>query len=142
MNIIRFNQHPISILNEIMEDFDRTFSRPSDTYLARPAVNVVEKEDSFLLEVAAPGLKKDDFRIKLDNQMLSISAEVSSTEEEKKERYTRREFWFGSFERSFNLPKTINLEQIRADYNEGILRVTLPKKEEAKVAINREIAIA
>lgn len=142
MNIIRFNQHPINVLSEMMEDFDRNFFRPSENYLMRPAVNVVEKEDSFVLELAAPGLKKEDFRIKLDNQLLTISAEVNNNQEEKKERYTRREFWFGSFERSFSLPKTINLEQIRADYNDGILRIALPKKEEAKVAINREIAIA
>ncbi len=142
MNIIRFNQHPISILNEMMEDFDRNFFRPSDTYMARPAVNVVEKEDGFVLELAAPGLKKENFRIKLDNQMLTISAEISNEQDEKKERYTRREFWFGSFERSFSLPKTINLDQIRADYSDGVLRIALPKKEEAKVAINREIAIA
>lgn len=142
MNIIRFNQHPISILNELMEDFDRNFFRSSENYLARPAVNVIEKEDGFVLELAAPGLKKEDFRIKLDNQMLTISAEVNNDQEQKNERYTRREFWFGSFERSFTLPKTINLDQIRADYNNGILRISLPKKEEAKVAINREIAIA
>lgn len=142
MNIIRFNQHPMSILNEIMEDFDKNFFRSSETYLARPAVNVVEKEDGFVLEVAAPGLKKEDFRIKLDNQQLTISAELNSQSDEKKERYIRREFWFGSFERSFSLPKTINLDQIRADYNEGILRISLPKKEEAKVAINREITVA
>lgn len=141
MNIIRFNQHPMSILNEIMEDFDRNFFRQSENYLARPAVNVLEKEDRFELEIAAPGLKKEEFRISLDNQMLTISAEVNE-KEESNAKYTRREFWFGSFERSFNLPKTINLDQIRADYKEGILRITLPKKEEAKVAINREIVIA
>ncbi|MBK9291469.1 MAG: Hsp20/alpha crystallin family protein [Bacteroidetes bacterium] len=141
MNIIRFNQHPISMLNEIMEDLDRNFFRGPETYLARPAVNVIEKEDGFVLEVAAPGLKKEDFRVKLDNQLLTIAAEVNQNNEEKNERYTRREFWFGSFERSFQLPKTINLDQIRADYTDGILRISLPKKEEAKVAINREIAV-
>ncbi|HMM11914.1 MAG TPA: Hsp20/alpha crystallin family protein [Bacteroidales bacterium] len=142
MNMIRFNQNPISLLNEILEDFDRNFVRPSDVYAVRPTVNVVEKEDSFVIDVAAPGLKKEDFRIKLDNQLLTISAEVSDSQEEKKEKYVRREFWYGSFERSFNLPKTINLEQIKADYNNGILSIVLPKKEEAKVAINREIAIS
>lgn len=143
MNLIRFNQHPIQFLNEMMEDFDKNFSlRQSEAHMMRPAVNIRETEHSFLLELAAPGLKKEDFKINLDNNVLTISAEVNREEETKNERFTRREFSYGQFSRSFSLPKAINLEEIKADYNHGILNVTLPKREEAKVAINREIAIA
>lgn len=143
MNLIRFNQHPIQFLNEMMEDFDKNFYlRQSEAHMMRPAVNIRETEHSFLLELAAPGLKKEDFKVNLDNNVLTISAEVNREEETKNERFTRREFSYGQFSRSFSLPKAINLEEIKADYNYGILSVTLPKREEAKVAINREIAIA
>lgn len=143
MNLIRFNQNPIQFLNEMMEDFDKNFYlRQSEAHMMRPAVNIRETEHTYLLELAAPGLKKEDFKVNLDNNVLTISAEVNREEETKNERFTRREFSYGQFSRSFSLPKAINLEEIKADYNNGILCVTLPKREEAKVAINREIAIA
>lgn len=143
MNLIRFNQHPIQFLNEMMEDFDRNFNlRQSEAHMMRPAVNIRETEQSFMLELAAPGLQKEDFKVNLDNNVLTLSAEVNHEEETKNERFTRREFSYGQFRRSFSLPKTINLEEIKADYSNGILTVTLPKREDAKVAINREIAIA
>jgi len=143
MNLIRFNQHPVSLLSELMEDFDRNFfARTPETRGMVPAVNIRESEDNFVLDVAAPGLKKEDFKINLDNNLLTISSEQKNENEEKNEKYTRKEFFFNAFSRSFTLPKTIDLDKIRADYKDGVLSISLPKREDAKVAVNREIAIA
>jgi HSP20 family protein len=143
MNLIKFNQHPVSLLSELMEDFDRNFfARSPETRGMVPAVNIRESEDNFVLDVAAPGLKKEDFKINLDNNVLTISSEQKNESEEKNEKYTRKEFFFNAFSRSFTLPKTIDLDKIRADYKDGVLSISLPKREDAKVAVNREIAIA
>ncbi len=108
-----------------------------------PAVNVIEREDSFSVQVAAPGMKKEDFNIELDNDILSISAERQSGEENKeKGKYTRREFSFSTFKRNFNLPDTINNAEINAEYVNGVLQVTLPKREEAKTQPKRLIEIS
>jgi HSP20 family protein len=143
MNLIRFNQHPVNLLSELMEDFDRNFfARNNESRGMAPSVNIRENEENFLLDLAAPGLKKEDFKINLDNNVLTISSEMKEENEEKNEKFTRREFYFNSFSRSFTLPKTIDLDKIKADYKDGILSIALPKREEAKVAINREIAIS
>ncbi|MCX6284763.1 MAG: Hsp20/alpha crystallin family protein [Bacteroidetes bacterium] len=107
-----------------------------------PAANIVEQNESFLLEIAAPGLKKDDFKIHLENSVLTISAEIEDEKKEEGKNYTRKEFYYGSFSRSFTLPKTIDLESIKADYQEGILKVTMPKREEAKLETKKEIKIS
>ena len=143
MNLIRFNQHPVSMLNELMEDFDRNlFSRQNGRQMMTPAVNIRENEEGFVLEMAAPGMQKSDFKINLDNNVLTLSSEKQEEKEESNERYSRREFNYSSFTRSFSLPKTINLDKIKADYKDGILSVSLPKREEAKVAVNRQIEVA
>ena len=142
MNLIKFNQHPISFLSELMEDFDTNFPfRNRESRGIVPSVNIRESEDSFMLDLAAPGMKKEDFNINLDNNVLTISTEVKSEDEEKNEKYTRREFSYSSFCRSFSLPKSVDLDKIKADYSDGILNLTLPKREESKVAINRQIPI-
>ncbi|MAE07337.1 MAG: heat-shock protein Hsp20 [Bacteroidetes bacterium] len=106
-----------------------------------PSVNTIENDKDFILEIAAPGLKKDEFKINLENQTLTVSREVKEEKKEKKENYTRREFVYGNFSRSFTLPKSIMFDKIAADYNDGILKLTLPKKEkEAK--LSREINIS
>lgn len=107
-----------------------------------PAVNIKEGKDDFTVEVAAPGMKKDDFKIELDNNILTISAETESKREETKEgQYTRQEFSYQSFKRTFTLPNTIDEKDIKASYNEGILNIILPKKEEAKEKPKRMITI-
>ncbi|MDX1783004.1 MAG: Hsp20/alpha crystallin family protein, partial [Aequorivita vladivostokensis] len=86
--------------------------------------------------------KKSDFQIDLENQLLSISTEVEEKSEEKEENYTRREFGYSSFKRSFTLPETVDEEKIKANYKEGILSIHLPKKEEAKQKPPRNIKIS
>lgn len=108
-----------------------------------PAVNIAEDDDSFTLEVAAPGMSKKDFNLELDNGVLTISSEVKR-EDEKKEnggRFTRREFSYTSFKRAFSLPETVDPEKISAKYNEGVLKIELPKREDAKVQAKRMIDI-
>ncbi len=107
-----------------------------------PAVNVVENEEGYRIEVAAPGLQKSDFKLNLNHNRLTISAQKEEKGEEKKEKYTRREFSYSSFQRTFTLPTTVDGEKIEAAYTDGILQVQLPKKEEAKVKPQRSIEIA
>ena len=106
-----------------------------------PAVNIKETESGFGLEVLAPGMKKDDFHVEIDNDVMTISAEVEHSEETKEEGYTRREFSSSSFRRSFTLPETIEVDAIKADYQDGILRLNLPKKKEAMPKPKRLISI-
>jgi len=107
-----------------------------------PAVNIKEGKDDFVVEVAAPGMKKDDFKIELDNNILTISAETENRREESKEgQYTRQEFSYQSFKRTFTLPNTIQENDIKASYSDGILNIVLPKREEAKEKPKRMITI-
>lgn len=108
-----------------------------------PSVNILENNESFLVEMAAPGMDKKDFQIELDNEMLIISSE-KKVENELKEgvSYNRREFSYQSFQRSFHMPKSVvELSKIEAKYEDGILRIIVPKKEEAKSLPPRRIAI-
>ena len=87
-------------------------------------------------------MKKDDFRINLENNVLNISAEFEDQKREEGKNYTRKEFYYGSFSRAFTLPKTIDLESITADYEEGILKITLPKRQDDRVEMKKEIKIS
>lgn len=107
-----------------------------------PAVNIKETDEDFALEVAAPGKVKEDFKLSLDHDLLTISTEEQKDETKKEDNYTRREFSFSSFKRSFKLPQTVNKKEINATYTNGILQVTLPKREEDKVKPKRLIEIS
>lgn len=108
-----------------------------------PAVNVSEDDDNFTLEVAAPGMTKKDFNLELDNGVLTISSEQKKEDEKKDSngRFTRREFSYSSFKRAFSLPETVDPEKISANYKEGVLKINLPKREDAKVQAKRMIDI-
>lgn len=106
-----------------------------------PAVNVVENKEGFRVELAAPGLQKGDFKLNLEGNQLTITAQKEQKEEEAVERYTRREFKFSSFRRTFTLPNTVDGGRIEAAYENGVLSVKLPKKEEAKEKPARAIEI-
>lgn len=107
-----------------------------------PAVNVVEDKDNFRVEVAAPGLKKEDFKLNINNGVLTISSEKKQENESKEENYTRKEFHYSSFSRSFTLPSSIDSDKISASYNDGILNILIPKREETKNNQAKQIAIA
>ena len=107
-----------------------------------PKVNIVEDNDNFRVEMAAPGMKKDDFHVELDNDMLTISSEVThESENNNDQRYNRKEFSYQSFKRSFYLPNTVEADKIEAKYHEGILSLVIPKKEEAKKKPVKTISI-
>ena len=115
----------------------------SSTNTTLPAVNVKESDNEYELEVAAPGMKKENFKINLDKDQLTISSELKEEKTEKEENYSRREFSYQSFQRSFTVPEhLVDGEKIDAKYSDGILKITLPKREEAKPKPAREIKIS
>ncbi len=109
-----------------------------------PAVNIKENENEFLIDVAAPGMKKEDFKVSYDNGRLSISSEHKVEHEEKEgEKVTRKEFSYQSFQRSFTVSESVvNAEKIGAKYEDGILHITLPKRDEVKPKPVKEIKIS
>jgi HSP20 family protein len=109
-----------------------------------PAVNVKETDTAFELEMAAPGMEKKDFKVELEQDTLVISAQKENKSEEKSEdgKYSRKEFIYQSFRRSFNLPEDIvKADEISANYKEGILHIMVPKKEPAKPKLLKQISI-
>lgn len=116
----------------------------SSTDTTLPAVNVKESSEQFEIEVAAPGMNRDDFSVKLENNLLTISSEKKEEKKEEKEgNYTRREFSYQSFQRSFTIPENlVEGEKITARYSDGLLTVLLPKREELKPKPGRMIEIS
>jgi HSP20 family protein len=142
MTMMRWN--PNSPLSDL---FDNLFGEGNNeqmekrSYDCAPSTNILEKNESFELQVALPGVKKQDVKIDLEKNILSISSEKKAEEKpEDGTKYSRREFVYGSFCRSFTLPDTIEVEKIKADMADGILKITMPKKQEAK--ISKEIKIS
>ncbi|TXF79010.1 Hsp20/alpha crystallin family protein [Chryseobacterium sp.] len=127
----------------LIEDFWNTDGFPSPLFQGKhqyPTVNIIDKDDSYELTVSAPGFKKDDFKVNIDNGLLTISAETSSEKKEEKKNYLRKEFSTSSFTRSFRLPDNIRDEQIKANYQDGILNIGMNKVHSEKREI-KEIKI-
>jgi HSP20 family protein len=116
------------------DDFfnDRVFNNnsPAQRKNISPAVNIIEADNEFKIEVAVPGLTRNDFNIEVEDDVLNIFSVEKETKEDKMPNYTRREFNFSSFKRTFQLPETIDQDQIQASHKEGVLTITLVKKEE------------
>ena len=127
--------------SEMMNDFVSGWVAPEMRKAMVPAVNITESDANFEIQLAAPGFKKEDFKVNMEKDVLTISAEVKQEQDEKTDRYTRKEFSYSSFSRSFNLPEFLEAENIKAVYENGILNVTLPKKAEVK-ATPKEIKIS
>jgi HSP20 family protein len=132
----------------LFEDFFKPWSQWFDDsglikrVTSMPAVNIAENNDNYMVTLAAPGLKKEDFKIDLDGNMLTISSEKEENKEEKDEKYTRQEYSYSSFSRSFTLPEDVKQENIDASYQNGELKIVLPRKEEfKKAAVTKQIAI-
>ncbi|HXU26043.1 MAG TPA: Hsp20/alpha crystallin family protein [Bacteroidia bacterium] len=106
-----------------------------------PAVNLSEEEGQYVVELSAPGFDKNDFKIEVNAGILTVSGKHETEKEVKEKNYTRKEFNYGSFQRSFSLPEEINEEAIDAKYENGILKMALPKKEEVKKAA-KEIKVS
>lgn len=147
MKTIKANKNENS-LPALLSDFfdnDRFFN---NRWLERefehtmPAVNIKETGKNYEVEFAAPGFSKTDFKISVDNNMLTISAEKKNEKNENNDRFTRKEFSYNSFSRSFTLPQTVNSEKIDAKYTDGILKLAVPKKDPEKTGFKKEIKIA
>jgi len=133
------------VFSSMLEDLMNHDRIVKNTNLGQvPAANIKETEEGFVVELAAPGKQKGDFKIELNHNTLSVSSESKTEQEEKDEkgRYTRKEFNYSSFQRSFVLPTSVDAERISANYENGILSISIPKKEEAKKKPVRSIEIA
>jgi HSP20 family protein len=140
MNIVKRNNVLFpTLMNEL---FKPDWFGGLENYQATlPAVNIKESETGFELELAIPGKRKEDFNVEIDHDILTISLEEKSKEEKTEENYTRREFSYDAFKRSFTLPETVDSDKIKASYKDGILSFSLPKKEEALPKPKRLIEI-
>ena len=144
MSLVRFsNQKPSLFDNFFGNDlFDWSNRNYSNTNTTLPAVNIKEDKDGFDVELSAPGFNKDDFNIELNNNLLTISSEKKVENETKEgQQFTRREFSYQSFSRSFTLPEIVEGDKIEAEYEDGILKISIPKKEEAKPKPVKQIEI-
>ena len=145
MTLVKFKNSNMPVIPTFFDTllgkdfFDYNFS---NVKLTLPAANVKETKDNFILELAAPGMKKSDFKVEVTNSVLTVSSETENKIEESKDGYTRKEFNFESFSRSFNLPQMVNKDMISAEYVNGLLTSTIPKREEAKERPSRLIDIA
>lgn len=145
MALVRYS--PFALTKTFDQLFDSFFDQNltnfvgSDQFVSEPSVNIVEGPDKFRIEMAAPGYARDDFQIELDNDVLTISVQKQEEEVSEEENFVRREFNYTSFQRSFQLPETVDSEHIKAHYENGVLVIDLPKKEEAKEKPARKIDV-
>jgi HSP20 family protein len=132
-----------SVFDDFFKPWNEWFDNSS--FLGRvmnvPAVNIIEQKNDYLVSLAVPGLKKEDFKIDVEGNMLTISSEKQESKEEKDKKFNRKEYSYSSFSRSFTLPEEINKEKIEATYEDGVLKISLPRKEEAKKPAVKQIAV-
>jgi len=145
MTLVKFNpeKRNNSLLPGFSDVFDSIFNDTflNDRMVARvPAANISETAENYHIELAAPGLKKEDFKLSLDRNVLSISVEQLSESNNEKKNYSKREYSYSSFVRSFTLPESADDSRIEAAYTDGVLKVDIAKKEEAK-SVSRQIEI-
>lgn len=131
-----------STFNDFFEPWNEWFRDGTlGTALSMPKVNIFEDKMNYNLELAAPGLHKKDFKIDVDGNLITISAQREENKEEKEEKYTRKEYNYSSFSRCFTMPDEVQMDKIEATYDGGILRLTLPKNEKAVQKNRKEITI-
>ena len=144
MTLVKFNNnHNNTLLPGFNDVFDSIFNDTffSDRMITRvPAVNISETENNYHVELAAPGLKKEDFKLNLERNVLTISVEQVTDQQDNQKNYSKREYSYNSFVRSFTLPDSADDSNINATYTDGILRIDIAKREEAK-SVRRQIEI-
>ncbi len=135
-------------LPTVFDDFFKPWNEWFDTSstlmnrtLTVPAVNITETKEEYKLSFAIPGMRKDDFEIGVDGNMLTVSCEKEESKEEKEHRFTRKEYNYSSFSRNFSLPEEVSKDKIQASYTDGVLTLMLPKKEEAKKLAAKSIMV-
>lgn len=129
------------LIDEIFNGFPAHWGKDQVQHHYTPAVNIHETTDGYHVELNVPGRNKEDFKVSIDNNLLTIAFEKKEAAESKDYKTLRREFSFKSFKRSFTLDEKVNAEAIQAKYENGILKLYLPKKEAVKV-VPKEIVIA
>ncbi|MBF01394.1 Hsp20/alpha crystallin family protein [Flavobacterium coralii] len=144
MNLVKRNTANANrLFPSVMDELFKDWAGGTQFNRMIAPVNIKETDESYTVELMAPGMKKEDFNIEIDNDLLTISAEVKSEKNEQEEgKYTRREFSYSSFKRAFTLPESVKEDDINASYQDGILRIALPKKEEALPKPKRLIDIS
>lgn len=144
MNLARFNNSLPGLFDRFFDTdlFDWSNRNYSDTNTTLPSVNIKEDEKAYEIELAAPGFEKNDFKVELKNNVLTVSSEKKVENEVKEgQQFTRREFSYQSFNRSFTLPDLVENDKIAAKYKNGILNISIPKKEEAQTKLIKQIEI-
>ncbi len=135
MTIIRWHKRPVrsNIFDDMFEKgFQTGFER---NYGGIPTTNILEDENSFEIQLAVPGLNKEDFRMEMEENVLSVFYEKKEEDKEKPDvEYLRREFEMEAFTRSFSIPKTVDAENIKAKYDNGILYISIPKMDKARLS--------
>ena len=138
---------PIEKRPFFFDDFFKPWNEffENDRFLGRtfnvPAVNVTEEKNEYMLDLAVPGMKKDDFNINIEGNMMTISCEKEETKEEKEKKFTRKEYNYSSFNRTFTLPEEIDLQKIDAKYEDGILKIRLPFNQDIRKPLAKHIAV-
>lgn len=144
MTLIKRSDWPLLMNGNLLSDFfdnDRFFDSDWFKKQSVPAVNVRETEKNFEIEVAAPGLSKKDFKITVDNGVLTVSSEKKEEKEQKEKDYTRKEFSYSSFSRSFSLPENVNEDDVKANYEDGLLKLNVAKKLIAQPKAKKAIEV-
>jgi len=140
MTTLKFNQPTLKTLDSFLDNLLNDLPVAKNTSLNFPAVNICETNDNYELEFNVPGRKKEDLKITVDKNILTVSFEKSEETKDENKQFIKREFVTQSFKRSFTLDEKINSDDINAKYENGILFLTLPKKEEVKV-LPKEISV-
>jgi HSP20 family protein len=136
MNLVRFNNRPF-----MPSVFDEFFNETQQKKCVQPATNIIDKEDEIEIMLALPGIKKTEIKIDVEKDILSISSVEKDEAKVNEEKYARKEFSFSSFCRSFMIPDTVNADKIKAKYEDGVLSLVMPKREEHK-SITKKISIS
>jgi HSP20 family protein len=130
---------PLSFPSFFSDTLERLWSDETINWM--PAVNIRERADDFVIDLAVPGMDKKDFSVEVDNGVLTVSGERKQESDDKNDKHSRREFYYGSFRRTFSLPESADGEQVSASYKDGILTLTVMKREESRLKPKRQIQI-
>lgn len=137
---VKFHNTTVPSFSNLFDEFfgkDVEFNGSTNGNTTMPSVNILENEEAFTIQVAAPGLDKKDFNVQMDGRKLTISSEKEVEELKEGEKYRRKQFSFASFKRTFNIPEGLDAENIKASYKSGILNVVVPKKEPVKKEVKQ-----
>ena len=142
MTLVTYQDRLPNLVDRFFNNEFESWNRNNFSNTTLPSVNIKDNTEAFFVEVAAPGFEKSDFKIELNNDLLTISSEKKITNELKEdERISKQEFCYQSFTRSFTIPELVEYDKISAKYKQGILAITIPKKEEAKPKPVKQIEI-